>query len=158
MQSLGVFLCCLLFPLWSGCTHLRQLVGLVADKPEVSLRQIEVESFAIDRIRLVFILDIANPNDFSLDIADLDYRVRSLGMELGEGRIMKPLSLGAAQKSEVRLPFAVKPDMAFSLFKKYLARPKELKLQFDARLFIDTTFGKMDMHFLEERTVVRGLK
>lgn len=148
----------LLLPLASGCSHFKELLGLIADKPKVSLKEVEVEAFAIDSVRLVFVLDVLNPNDFSLDINDLDYKVRGLGIELGEGRLTHPFKLAAAQSSQVRLPFRVEPQAAYQLFRKYLAQPRELKLQFDGRFFIGTAFGNMDMHFLEEKTMVRGLK
>ncbi len=148
----------LLAPLGGSCSHLRQLLGLVAEKPEIKLRQVDVGAFKMDRIQLVFVLDVANPNDFTLDFADLHYRVHGLGIELGEGKVAEPFSLAASRRTEVRLPFSVKPEVALLLFKKYLSQPGELKLHFEAKVFMDTAFGKMDMHFQDERTMVKGLK
>jgi LEA14-like dessication related protein len=152
-----VALACLLF--WpAGCSYFRQMIGWVAEKPEVKLIQVEVQSFSMHRIDLVFVLDIINPNSFRVDIERLDYRVRGLDMELGQGQHDQQITLESKEHSTARLPFSMNPEVALKLMKKYLKNPKELKLQLVASMHIGTAFGDMDVRVDEEKTMVKGLK
>ncbi|MDQ3234437.1 MAG: LEA type 2 family protein [Pseudobdellovibrionaceae bacterium] len=140
-----------------GCTYFRQMIGWVAEKPEIKLVQVEVQSFSVHRIELVFVLDIVNPNAFRVDIEKLDYRVRGLDMELGKGQHTDQIVLEAKEHSTARLPFSVDPDVALNLMKKYLKNPRDLKLKLMASLHLGTAFGSMDMQFEDEKTLIKGL-
>jgi LEA14-like dessication related protein len=141
----------------SGCTYLRHMVGLVAEKPEVKLTAVDVKSFSVKKIDLVFVLDVFNPNRFSLDLDRLDYAVHGLGLALGVGSMTDAIHLKAESRSEVRLPLTLDPDAAVQLMKNYMMKPRDLKLKLTARLFLDTAFGKMDVNFEEEKLVLKGL-
>ena len=151
-----ILLSCLSFLLFGGCSYFRQMIGWVAEKPEIKLVKVEVQSFSIHRIDLVFVLDIINPNAFRVEIESLDYRVRGLGMELGKGQYYQPIVLESKAHSTARLPFSMDPEVALNLMKKYLKNPKDLKLQLSASLHLGTAFGSMDMQFEEEKTMVKG--
>ncbi len=60
-----IWLLCFVIGL-AGCTYLRQMVGLIAEKPEVKLTAVDVKSFSMKKVDLVFLLDIFNPNGFSM--------------------------------------------------------------------------------------------
>ncbi len=141
----------------SSCTAMRQLLGLVAEKPELKLAQIEVQSFSVQRIDLVFLLDAYNPNSFSLDVEGLDYKVSGLGLDLGSGALEKPFLLQGKERSQVRLPFVMAPDVALKIMKKYLGHPKELKILVQGHLHLNTAFGKMETQFEEEKSLAKGL-
>jgi LEA14-like dessication related protein len=143
--------------LLSACASLRQLVGLVAEKPELKLVQVEVQAFSVQRIDLVFVIDAYNPNSFALDIESFQYKVSGLGLDLGQGALEKPFVLAGKERSQLRLPFAVVPEVALKIMKKYLSNPKELKLLIQGHLHLDTAFGKMDHRFEEEKALVKGL-
>lgn len=140
-----------------GCTYFRQMIGWVAEKPEIKLLQVEVQSFSVHRIELVFVLDIVNPNAFRVEIESLDYRVRGLDMELGQGKHDQVIALESKEHSTARLPFSVDPEVALKLMKKYVKNPKDLKLKLSASLRLGTAFGAMDMHFEDEKTMVKGM-
>ncbi len=140
-----------------GCTYFRQMIGWVAEKPEIKLIQVEVQSFSVHRIELVFVLDIINPNAFRVEIERLDYRVRGLDMDLGRGQHDQPIVLESKEHSTARLPFSIDPEVALKLMKKYIKNPKELKLKLTASLRLGTAFGDMDMHFEDEKNLVKGL-
>ncbi len=156
-RRLGILATLLGLALIGGCTYFRQMIGWVAEKPEIKLIQVDVQSFSVHRIELVFVLDIVNPNAFRVEIENLDYRVRGLDMELGKGQHSQPIVLEAKEHSTARLPFSVDPDVALKLMKKYLKNPKDLKLKLSASLHLGTAFGAMDMQFEEEKTLVKGL-
>lgn len=140
----------------SSCTYLRQLVGWVAEKPQIKIVDLETKSFTSSSIELVFVLDVFNPNPFTLDVDRLDYQVSALGIELGKGAMIEPVVLQQKATTRVRLPFAVDPESGRQLFKKYLFNPHEFKLKLFAQLFLNTAFGKMDMRFEDERALVKG--
>ncbi len=139
-----------------SCATMRHLLGVVADKPTVKIAEVDVRSISMKRMEIDFLLDVYNPNSFTIDIEELKYSVQSLDLELGEGTYKEPISLTAKQKIQVRLPFRVDPNNLVNLMKKYLQNPKELKVKLKADLFLDTAFGKMDMQFQEEKSVMRG--
>ena len=143
--------------LLASCTYLRQLVGLVADKPVVKILDVEVGTPAANRIDLVFVIDIMNPNNFAVDVDHLDYQVQGLGVELGRGSLIEPVVLTSQTHTQVRLPFSIDSDAARQYFKRYILNPRDLKLKLLAQLFLNTAFGKMDMQFQEERTMAKGL-
>jgi LEA14-like dessication related protein len=140
-----------------GCTYFRQMIGWVAEKPQIKLIQIDVQSFSVHRIELVFVLDIVNPNAFRVEIDKLEYRVRGLDMELGKGQHSQAIVLEAKEQSTARLPFSMDPDVALNLMKKYLKNPKDLKLKLSASLQLGTAFGAMHMQFEDEKSLVKGL-
>lgn len=139
-----------------SCATMRHLLGVVADKPTVRLVNVDVRSISTKRMELDFVLEVYNPNSFGIDIQELQYNVSSLDLDLGDGAYKDTISLKSKEKVEVRLPFRVDPDNLVNLMKRYLQNPKELKVQLKADLFLDTAFGKMDMHFQEEKTIMRG--
>ncbi len=139
-----------------GCATMRHLLGVVADKPQVRLSNVEVRSVSMKQMDLDFVLEVYNPNSFTLDLQELKYEVQSLDLDLGQGSYKDTISLKAKEKVEVRLPFKVDPSHLVELMKKYLQNPRELKVQLKADLFLDTAFGKLDMHFQEEKTVMKG--
>lgn len=139
-----------------ACSHLRHLLGVVADKPQVRLVNVDVRSISTKRMDMDFVLEVLNPNGFSVDIEELQYKVRSLELDLGEGSHKEPITLKSHEKVEVRLPFRMDPDTLVVLMKKYLQNPKELKVQLIANLFLGTAIGKMDMRFEEEKTIMKG--
>ncbi|MBC7659403.1 MAG: LEA type 2 family protein [Chitinophagaceae bacterium] len=139
-----------------ACTHLRHLLGVVADKPQVHLMSVDVKSISIKSMNLDFILEIFNPNSFSVDIEELQYSVRSLDFVLGTGAYKDVITLKSHDKIQVHLPFQVAPDNLVKLMKKYLENPKELKVKLEANLYLGTAIGKLDMNFQEEKTIMRG--
>jgi LEA14-like dessication related protein len=139
-----------------SCSHMRHLLGVVADKPEVRLVNVDVRSMSMKRMEMDFVLEVLNPNSFSVDIEELRYNVRSLDLDLGEGEHKDRITLKSHEKAEVRLPFRIDPDMLVNLMKKYLQNPKELKVQLKATLYLGTAIGKLDMVFEEEKTIMRG--
>ena len=140
-----------------SCATMRHLLGVVADKPTVRLVYVDVRSINTKRMELDFVLEVFNPNSFSVDVEELKYSVRSLEIELGDGVHKNTIELKAKEKVEVRLPFQVDPDKFLTLMKRYLKNPKELKVQLNADLFLNTAFGKMDLKFQEEKTIMKGL-
>jgi LEA14-like dessication related protein len=140
-----------------GCTYFRQMIGWVAEKPQIKLIEVDAQSFSVHRIELVFVLDIVNPNAFRVEIENLDYRVRGLGMELGEGQHSQAIVLEAKEHSTARLPFSMDPEVALQLMKRYMKNPKDLKLKLSARLHLGTAFGAMNMQFEDEKTLLKGL-
>lgn len=148
------FSCCLLIV---GCTYLRQLAGSAAEKPQVHLVDIDIRSLSSKRMELDFVLEVFNPNNFTVEIERLDYKVRSLDLDLGEGYSSELIRLGAEEKATVRLPFRMEPDNIVTLMKKYLQNPKELKVKFQANFYLGTLLGKMDMQYEEEKTIMKGL-
>ncbi|MES2746477.1 MAG: LEA type 2 family protein [Bdellovibrionota bacterium] len=140
-----------------SCATMRHLLGVVADKPTVRLVNVDIRSISTKRMELDFVLEVFNPNSFGVDIQELKYDVKSMDLDLGEGSYPDVIMLKSKEKVEVRLPFRVDPDNLVNLMKRYLANPKELKVQLKADLFLDTALGKMDMHFQEEKTIMKGL-
>lgn len=140
----------------AACSHLRHLLGVVADKPQVRLLNVDVRSISTKRMDMDFVLEVMNPNSFSVDIEELQYKVRSLELDLGEGSHKDVITLKSHEKIEVRLPFRMDSDVLVILMKKYLQNPKELKVLLVANLYLGTAIGKMDMHFEEEKTIMKG--
>lgn len=140
-----------------GCATMRQLLGVVADKPSVRLVNVDVRSISTKRMELDFVLEVFNPNSFSVDIEELQYSVKSMELDLGDGVSKERVVLKAKEKVSVRLPFRVDPNNLVSLMKRYFQHPKELKVQLTATLFLSTAFGTMDLQFKEEKTIMKGL-
>jgi LEA14-like dessication related protein len=156
-RRLGILLTISGLALIGGCTYFRQMIGWVAEKPQIKLIQVDVQSFSVHRVELVFVLDIVNPNAFRVEIENLEYRVRGLDLELGKGQHDQVIVLEAKEHSTARLPFVMDPDVALNLMKKYLKNPKDLKLKLSSSLRLGTAFGAMDMQFEDEKTLVKGL-
>ncbi len=156
LRALGVIVSLLLFGSAFACSHMRHLLGMVADKPEVRLLKVDVRSVSTKRMELDFLLEVINPNSFSVEIEELEYSVRSLDLDLGQGAHKDSIALQSHERVEVRLPFQINPDTLVQLMRKYIQNPKELKVQFRANLFLGTAIGKMDMHFEDEKTIMRG--
>ena len=140
-----------------ACSHLRHLLGVVADKPQVRLVNVDVKSISVKRMDLDFVLEIINPNSFSVDIEELQYSVHGLELDLGKGAYKDVIPLKSHEKRQVHLPFRIAPDNLVMLMKKYLENPKELKVKLKANLYLGTAIGKMDMNFEEEKTIMKGL-
>ncbi|MCX6130472.1 MAG: LEA type 2 family protein, partial [Proteobacteria bacterium] len=130
---LGVLLASLIL---GACTYFRQMIGWVAEKPEIHLVQVDVQSFSVHKVELVFVLDIINPNAFRIDIEGLEYRVQGLDMELGKGEQGQAISLESKEHSTIRLPFVIDPEVGLKMMKKYLKNPKNLKLKLLASMHL----------------------
>jgi len=156
LRALCAILTVLLFGSTLACSHMKHLLGMVADKPQVRLLKVDVRSASTRRMDLDFTLEVINPNSFSVEIEELEYSVHSLGFNLGKGTHKEPIDLKSHERVEVTLPFQIDPDTLVLLMRKYIQNPRELKIQLVANLFLGTAIGKMDMHFEDEKTIMKG--
>ncbi|RZA14768.1 MAG: hypothetical protein EOP10_27485 [Proteobacteria bacterium] len=156
LRVLSTIVAALLLTSAFACSHLRHLLGVVADKPQVRLITVDVKSISMQKMDLDFVLEVLNPNSFSVDIEELQYSVKSLDLDLGDGAYRDAITLKSHEKTEVRLPLRVDPNKIVVLMKKYLENPKELKVKLKASLFLGTAIGKLDMNFEEEKTIMKG--
>ena len=98
----------------TACASLEE----IAANPNVSLRNVQVESLDKDRQRFVLSFDVTNPNVFKLPIKNIRYAVKLNGHDFASGSAPCALNIPAGSDSEVAISVELDllrtaPDLLF---------------------------------------------
>jgi LEA14-like dessication related protein len=85
------------------------LTGCV-DNPLISIRDIKIEGFKEGIINLKILLEVENPNIFSIEAEKASYDLFYKGKLIGSGEWNGPKHLGAKSKTEIFVPVTLKKD------------------------------------------------
>jgi LEA14-like dessication related protein len=95
----------------SGCSSALGLAGI--QEPEVRLMGVEVGDLGLDSAELLFDFEIDNPNERSLRLDGVAYRLNVEGSRLLDGRRGERMEIAARAENRVTLPMTVRYDDLF---------------------------------------------
>jgi LEA14-like dessication related protein len=95
----------------SGCSSALGLAGI--QEPEVRLMGVEVGDLGLDSAELLFDFEIDNPNERSLRLEGVAYRLNVEGSRLLDGRRGERMEIAARAENRVTLPMTVRYDDLF---------------------------------------------
>jgi LEA14-like dessication related protein len=78
----------------------------IPQKPDVALKGVNMDSIGLSGAKFSVDLEITNPNDFDVNLSDINYQLASQGASLGGGKISK-LDLGKGQKQSLSIPLNI---------------------------------------------------
>ncbi|MET0067298.1 MAG: LEA type 2 family protein [Candidatus Thiodiazotropha sp.] len=76
----------------------------IPEMPELSLRSLDVQRITLSGARLLLQLEVDNPNDFSLLLDQLDYRLKLNGYNAGGGLTDQVIRVDKSGKGTLTLP------------------------------------------------------
>ena len=115
-----VMLAIAFFPLISGCTFFKELIGVGLEPPAVSVGAVDLESISLKKIEMSVILDLVNRNEVELYLYELAYAVEMLGVEVATGRYVGQFALPASGSGQLKLTLVVERDAAAKLINSLL--------------------------------------
>jgi len=80
------------------------------DKPLMSVRDIKIEGFKEGRINLKVLIEVENPNLFSIEAEKASYDLYYKGKLIGSGEWNGPKHLSARSKTEISIPVTLKKE------------------------------------------------
>jgi LEA14-like dessication related protein len=95
----------------SGCSSALGLAGI--QEPEVRLMGIEVGDLGLDSAELLLDFEIDNPNERSLRLDGVAYRLNVEGSRLLDGRRGERMEIAARAENRLTLPMTVRYDDLF---------------------------------------------
>lgn len=108
--------------------------------PEVSFGELKVKSFNFSEASFELAMQITNPNDFGLDVKDLDYQFSMGGEKWFDGRIDQTVKLGEKQTTTVKIPVSVSLMKLGSGAFKAIQKGNFTDYSLDANFKLDSTY------------------
>jgi LEA14-like dessication related protein len=144
---------CGLFLATTSCTYLKEAIGLGPIRPKITLHQVEVKYATIQALTLVVSIKIENPNDFDLNLKNLQYDVHALELKLATGNYKERISVPAEGSYMVKLPVAVNPVNAIAVIKKIMAQGPDVKATVKASADFESPVGDMEVAFEQTKAL-----
>jgi LEA14-like dessication related protein len=119
LRSILYILCPLMLFLLQGCSSLER-VGQVMEgkRPTAQVQSVRLTGLDLQGIDLLFDVNIHNPNDFPIDLADFDYDLQLFGQPFIKGRQSKGISLAAKSGNRVALPLRLGLRQLFNSYRQ----------------------------------------
>lgn len=135
----------------SGCTLLREAIGIELRRPQLSLTDVSIVKANLTSIELALALRVDNPNDFALDFAKLDYTVRVDGIELAKGMRAQKISLPAESHVTLKFPLIVQTTQALSILSKVFTSAQPSFAEVTATADFLTPLGGLAVQFHDKK-------
>ena len=88
----------------TACSSMGTGIKGVAEPPKVSVKDVRFEQFTWQGGEAVFVLQLSNPNAFSLPLTGIDYALALNGVEVGKGSREQSIKIPAGQNRQVEFP------------------------------------------------------
>lgn len=96
-----------------GCAQIGQMSREMVAEPDLRVVDVEFENLSLTQLAATVVLEVDNPNDFSLDVGRSTYALAFGGDTVLEGRAEVGSEVPAAAKGLVRLPLSLDLANAF---------------------------------------------
>ena len=135
----------------AGCSHLNLLFTNV-EEPKVELYSVQLQKLSFLHIDLLIKLRISNPNDFSLEAREFQYKLKAQEKTLGQGTKSEKIIILPNSKKKLDFPLRLSTANTSSLIEAYLAG-KESKINLQGNVTFETPAGDMKLEFNRTKTV-----
>ena len=143
----------LLFASLSSCGHLKTFVGIAPKRPTIKIENIDFVSLDSKSLKLDLKIEVFNPNDFDLELSDIDYSVGIEGKTIARGHIKKKLLVKELQYNYVRVPIEVMTAEAGNLFKDLMFNSKRPTATWVISATFHGLLGEIDVNFENEKAL-----
>ncbi|MNK15817.1 Late embryogenesis abundant protein [compost metagenome] len=124
----------------TGCAGLNPFT----EKPKVQLTDVFIKDTNIAGTTLVFVVNVANPNNKDIDVKEVSYTVFLSGKELTQAKTDKPIHVPANKDADVEIPLPIKyTSILGNLGDVLLAKEVSYRIQGSAKMsFFSIPFSK----------------
>lgn len=114
----------LLIPLviLAGCSSFNKFKNM--EKPKAKLESVDVKNVDIKGAKMLFNVEVENPNDFALKVDSVKYEVEIGGRKMSTEAITTPSEVAAKSKAIVPLPLTLQFADVFSSIGDFLRNEK----------------------------------
>jgi len=136
----------------TGCTHLKELIGLGVQKPKVTFLAASITKLSMRGIDLMIDVNVENPNGFDLNFAKMNYQLVAAGMPVARGELASKVNIPSEGQHVVHVPLTINGDYAVKLMRELIAKPSQPPIaSLTANAEFDTPVGPMAVTFEDER-------
>ncbi|MBM4253883.1 MAG: LEA type 2 family protein [Deltaproteobacteria bacterium] len=136
----------------TGCTYLKELIGLGVQKPRVTFLAASITKLSLRGIDLVIDINVENPNSFDLNFAKIDYQLVASGMPVARGELASKVQIPAEGQHVVHVPLTINGEYAVKLMRDLMSKPSQPPIAFlTANAAFDTPLGPMLVTFEDQR-------
>jgi LEA14-like dessication related protein len=135
----------------SGCTFLKETIGLGPTKPKVQVVDVAVTKASLVALELTVRLRVDNPNGFDLDFSKLRYRMVAGELEIAKGTYDKKIKVPEHGRVDVDLPLTVDTNNALKLIKDVVQGHHDVVAETTATADFDTPLGAMAVDVVDKR-------
>uniref|UniRef100_A0A831XN23 Water stress and hypersensitive response domain-containing protein n=1 Tax=Geobacter metallireducens TaxID=28232 RepID=A0A831XN23_GEOME len=114
--------------------------SLLVDKPEVTVRDLNLVGIGAGGVELEFLLTVTNPNSFPVVLNGYTYDLNVMALPLTKGGKRERIEFPAHKATDVRLPFTVAYGDLWEILKR---RPDQERIPYrlSAGFEVETPFG-----------------
>ena len=117
MRALARLVCAsVLAVMLSGCQSVDQLLK-TAPKPTARVTGTRLQGLTLDKVGLLFDVEVTNPYAVALPLVDLGYTIASGGQRIVEGNVTPTGSIPASGSKTLQVPAAIEFQSLFSALK-----------------------------------------
>ena len=137
-----------------GCTYLRETLGIVPQRPTVTIQDIQVMRLDFKELRLKVSFLVDNPNRFSLEFSDLNYVANLNDVEVAKGEYLDTMLFPAEDKKTITIPLSLNTKEALKIIAGTLGTQNHVRLNLVGTVIFHTTLGDMKVSFDDKRTLL----
>lgn len=125
----------------------------VYSEPKAEIQTLEIKHLSLSKLELGVAVQLENSNSFALEVSGLDYQLVAFTDVIGEGRIEKPVKIGAKSRSIVDLPIKIAPEKVIKLAGRLLLHRLPAELELKGKMTIKTFIGSFDVDVSERKKI-----
>lgn len=136
----------------TGCTYLQDMIGDGIQKPQVSLKSIKIKNITNQsRLDLWVELQVFNPNNFSVDFSQLDYKVMVDDQLIADGQYHESISLASGDQILLKLPLKIKLSESFGALSKLIFVRNKVVAYWSAQAYFLSPIGKFKVSSSDQK-------
>lgn len=121
--------------------------------PKVSLTSVDFESLTLSEAAAVLKIDVANTNEFDIDLNKFGYALKLGGTDIVATEVSKAASFKPGQNRTLEIPIRFKPS-SLGLAAFNMLGGKDAKFELSGDMQLSTRFGALSLPYRQSGTTV----
>jgi LEA14-like dessication related protein len=130
-----------------GCQYLKELFGPVLQRPQITIKDIQVVSTTLFELKIKIRFLVENPNSFELEFSNLNYDVGLSKRRVAFGVYKENFKLPAEQNTTIDIPLTIASLEAVQILRDVLRKKGKLELELTGAVDFHSAFGAMTINF-----------
>lgn len=137
----------------SSCSFFQQLAGFVPTEPTVRVQKISVQKIQFPVMDIEVDVQIVNPNQFALEIADIQYRAKINEQVIASGAPQDKILVEKLGTKGIALPLSINMEKSFFILKELLVKHQIQDVEISGTATFVSSIHNWTINFRELRSI-----
>jgi LEA14-like dessication related protein len=130
-----------------GCQYFKDIFAPVFQRPQVTVKDVQVVSINSRELTLKIKFLVQNPNNFSLEFSHLNYQVSLNKRLIGYGEHTEKIELAAEGNSELNIPLSIQNNETAKVLRELMKTGEKLRLELKGWVDFHSVLGTVKIDF-----------